>query len=137
MVASVVHNSPLHEIELNGHLGSRPGQSAFLDDKACDSLDTFAALQIGKNERPLDTHSQSVRFHYLKICAYEGSQIYLVDDEKIGAHNPGAALPWNFLAFRYIDHVNGQVGEFGAEGCRKVIATRLDEAQFGVRKLPV
>jgi hypothetical protein len=43
---------------------------------------------------------------FLKVCAYERSQIYLVDDEKIGAGNTGAALARNFFAFRDIDHID-------------------------------
>ena len=31
-----------------------------------DSINTFAALQIGKNERSLRSHSQRVRFHIEK-----------------------------------------------------------------------
>jgi hypothetical protein len=57
-----------------GQLRSRPCQSAFLDDKDCDSTDTFAALQISKNEGSLRSYSQHVRIHYLKVCAYERSQ---------------------------------------------------------------
>jgi hypothetical protein len=40
---------------LIGSLRSRPCQSAFLDDKGCDSINTFAALQIGKNEGRSET----------------------------------------------------------------------------------
>ena len=52
-------------------LRGRLCQSALPDDKARDLIDTFAALQICKNERPLDTHSPRVGLHYLEVCSYQ------------------------------------------------------------------
>src|ERR1700740_2381772 len=54
---------------LRGHLG----QSAILDNEACDLLDTLTTLQIRENKRPIRAHSQRIRFHDCKICANERS----------------------------------------------------------------
>jgi hypothetical protein len=88
-----------------GRLRGRLCQSALLDDKACDLIDTFAALQIRKNERSLCPHSQRVGFHYVQVCSHQRGQIYLVYDEKVGARNTGAALARYFFTCRDVDHM--------------------------------
>ncbi len=72
----------------------------------------------------LDAHSQRIRFHHLKVRSYQRSQIYLVDDEKIGARNTRAALARYLFAFCDIDDVDGKVGQLGAEGCLDLVAAR-------------
>jgi len=67
-------------------------QSALLDDKARNLIDTVPALQVRKTKRSLSAHSQRIRLHYFEVCTYERSQIDLVDNEKIGARNAGPAL---------------------------------------------
>jgi hypothetical protein len=39
-----------------------------------------------------------------------------------------ATLARYFFTFRDVDHIDRQVRQLGAEGCRKIIATRLDKA---------
>src|SRR4029453_7956288 len=106
----------------SGQTRGRLSQSALFDDKACDAIDTFAVFQICKNERPLDPHSQRIRFHHLKVRSYQRSQIYLVDDEKIGARNTRAALARYLFAFCDLDDVDSKVGQLGAEGCLDLVA---------------
>src|SRR5262245_13741847 len=115
-------NAPgVTEATLIGRLRSRLCQSALLNDEACDLIDTLTTLQIGKNERALCAHSQRIRFHYLKVCADQRSQIDLVDDEKIGARNTRAALARYFFTCCDVDHIDRQIGQLGTEGCRKII----------------
>src|SRR5580704_3605740 len=54
-------------------LRGRLGQTALPDNEACDLLDTFAALQIRENIRPIRAHSQRIRFHHCKVCANKRS----------------------------------------------------------------
>src|SRR5262245_792548 len=112
-------------------------QPAALDDKAGDLVHTFAALQVRKNERPLCAHSRRIGLHYREICTDQRSQVDLVDDEKIGTRNARATLARYFFAGRDVDHVDRQVGELGTESRRKIVATRLDKAQFRQREFPV
>jgi hypothetical protein len=49
---------------------------------------------------------------------------------------PGPPLRGIF-SFRDVDHIDRQIRQLGAEGCRKIIATQLDKAQFCMWKFPV
>src|SRR5262249_38956795 len=120
-----------------GRLHGRPCQSALLDDKGSDLIDTFADLQICKNERLLRAHSPRVCCHHFEIRADQGSEIYLVDDEKIGAGNARTTLARYFFTCSYVNDVDGQACQLGAERCRKVVASGFDKAQFRMRELSV
>src|SRR5262249_53349206 len=65
------------------------------------------------------------------------SQIYLVDNEQIGTGDAGATLARYFFTSRDVDHIDRQVRQLGAEGCRKIIAAGFDKAQFCMRESPV
>src|SRR5262245_52973602 len=78
----VVHASPSD--------GDRIRQSTLRNDKAFDSIHTFAALQIRKDERPRSAHSQRVRFHDLEIGPDQRSQIHFVYDQQVGARDARA-----------------------------------------------
>src|SRR6185503_1315053 len=97
-------------------------QSAFFDHKGCDLVYPLTALQIRKDERSFPAHSQRVRFHYLKVRAYQGSQINFVDHQEIGACDARAALARYFFSFSNIDHIDRQVLQLGAEGCSEIVA---------------
>ena len=110
-------------------------QSTFLNDEVCDRLDAFAAFQIRKNEWPLAAHSERVRFHDTEIRPYKRSQVDLVDNEKVGARNSRSAFARDLFTFRNVDHIDRQIGQFGAESCRQIISARFDKAQFCVREI--
>src|SRR5262245_66044875 len=105
-------------------------QTTLLDDKVCYSIDTFATLQIGENERSLWTHSQRIGFHYLEARTYLGRQIDLVYDQQIGTGDAGSALAGYLFTGRNVDHIDRQVRQLGTECCRKVVAAGFDKAQF-------
>jgi hypothetical protein len=59
-------------------------------------------------------------------------QVGLVDDEEIALGDAGAALARNLLACCHVDHVDGQIRQFGAEGGGQVVAARFDEDDVGI-----
>ena len=40
-------------------------------------------------------------------------KVDFVDDEEIGTRDAGTAFPRDLLALRHVDHVDGEIGEFG------------------------
>src|SRR5262247_2877688 len=102
--------------------GLRSGycQSTFVDEEADDLIDTLAGLQIRKSERPLSAHSRGIRFHHAEVGTNQGSEIDLVDNEKIGTRNTRATLARYFFAGRDVDHIDRQVHELGTERGRKI-----------------
>jgi len=57
----------------------------------------------------------------------------LVDDQQIGLGDAGAAFAGDFVAGGDVDHVEGEVGQFRAEGGGKVVAAGFHQHQFQVR----
>src|SRR5215813_9350308 len=105
-------------------------QSTLIDYEARHRLNACAALQIGKHEWPRSAHPQRIAFHDLEVRTHQWRKVDLVDNEKIGTRDPGASLARDLFATCHIDHVDCQVGKFGTEGRREVVAARLDEAQL-------
>ncbi len=62
------------------------------------------------------------------------SQIDLVNDQQIRARNSGSTLARYFVSTRYVDDVNRNVDQFGAEHGGKVVAAALDENEFETRQ---
>ena len=109
-------------------------QSALLDDEAGDLLDTSTSLQVREKKGACASHALRVGCHDREIRANEWREVDLVDDQQIRARDAGTALARNLFAARDINHINSQVGELRTEGCRKVVATGLDEAQLRMRE---
>src|SRR5580658_10136990 len=118
-------------------LRSRLRQSALLDNKGCDLLDTFATLQIRENKRPIRAHSNRIRFHDRKVSANKRSQVDFVDNQKVGTRYTWTAFAWYFFALRNIDDIDSQISKFRAERCGQIVTARFDETQFRVGKFPV
>src|SRR5215469_1554584 len=120
-----------------GCFGGRLSQSAPIGDKTCNLINALAVLQIREDERPMESHLQGVRFHHVQVRSDERGQIDLVDHEKIRPYNSRATLARYFFAFGHINYVNGEIRQLGTEGSRKIVASRLDKAEFRVREFPV
>src|SRR4051794_23634788 len=63
-------------------------------------------------------------------------EVDLVDDQQVAAGDPGAALPGDLVPGGDVDHVNREVGQFGAEGGGEVVAPALDQDQVQIREAP-
>ena len=61
-------------------------------------------------------------------------QVDLVDDQQVAAGDPRSALARDLVAGGHVDDVDGDVGQFGAEGGRQVVAARFDQDQVQRRK---
>src|SRR5688572_5340472 len=94
-----------------------------------DRVHAFAGLQIREDERPRPPLTPGVSIHDGEIGAHVGREVDLVDDEQVGACDPGAALARDLLALGDIDDVDGGVHQLGAERGGKVVAAALDEEQ--------
>lgn len=95
---------------------------------------TPSPLHVGKDEGACTAHAGGIAIHHLEIDLDERRQILLVDDEKVGFSNAGAALARDFLALAYRDHVDGDIGEIGRKGCRQIVAAGFDENDIKIRK---
>src|ERR1700739_4802917 len=115
-------------------LGGVLCQATLLNDEVCDRFNPFATLQGRKDERPLPAHPERVRFHDTKIRTYQRSQVDLVNDEKVGAGNSRSALARDLFTLGNVDHVDGQVRQFGTESCRQIVPARFYKAQLRMRE---
>ncbi len=80
-------------------------------------------------------HAGGVGVHHVEVGAHMGGQVGFVDDEEIAFGNAGAAFARDFFASCHIDHVDGEVGQFGAEGGGQVVAAAFYKYHVGVGKL--
>ncbi len=67
---------------------------------------TIAVHKIGEDVRLASPHALRILLHYLKAGSDMGREIDLIDHEQIRANNAGSALTRDFLALRYVDHIN-------------------------------
>jgi hypothetical protein len=76
-----------------------------------------------------------VGLHHRQIGAHMRGQIGLVDDKQVAFGDAGAAFARDFFASGDVNHVNGQVREFGAEGGGQVVATAFNKHDVGIGKV--
>src|SRR5579859_3344492 len=89
--------------ELPKHLCSH---TAFSYNELNDGLQAFAAPEIGHYERPLAAHPFRVGLHLRQRRADVRREIDLVDHQKVGSRDAGAALRRNLVAGGHVDHVD-------------------------------
>lgn len=102
-------------------------------DKADHLIETLLAGQIGHHERAFAAHGLRITLHDLQRGTDERGQIDLVDHQQIRTGDAGSPLPRDFLATGDIDHIDGQVDQFGRERGRQIVAARFDEDDVGFR----
>ena len=70
---------------------------------------------------------------------YLFGDVDFVDNQQVGFGDAGAAFSGDFVAGGHVDHVQGQVAQFRAEGGGEVVAAGFDQYQFqiGVAALQV
>src|SRR5829696_5339526 len=112
------------------------GEPARLLDEARHRLDALAGAQVREHERPRAPHPSGVLLHDGEARADMRREVDLVDDEKVGAGDPGTALAWDLLAAGDVDDVDRQVGELWREGRGEVVAAGLDENEIELRETP-
>src|SRR5699024_1134123 len=96
-------------------------------DPRQDLVESVVGLQIREGERFFTAELQRVLFHHGQIGADVWGEIGFVDDEEIGLDHALAGLARNFFTLGDVDDVHREVHEFGTEGGREVVPTRLDE----------
>src|SRR4029453_2175074 len=77
------------------------------------STHALSALEIGEHEGTFAAHLSRVALHYVEGRAHHRREVDLVDDEKIGSCDAGAALARNLVPRGHVDHVERQVGQLG------------------------
>ena len=92
----------------------------FVSIKATTSTSPPLCLEIGHNKGlealGCRAHPNGVGFHHRQISTHIGRQIGLVDDEQIAFRDTGATFARDFFIGCYVDHVDREVAQFGAEG---------------------
>ena len=91
-------------------------QAAVLFDEGGDFRDPLPCPDIGEDEGAVAAHFFGVAVHDVQAGADEGGEVDLVDDQQVAAGDAGAALAGDLVAGGDVDDVDGEVGEFGAEG---------------------
>ena len=103
-------------------------------DEGDDAVEAVAAAHVGEDVGALAAHALRVRLHHLEIGADIRREVDLVDDEKVGAGDAGAAFPRHLLAAGDVDNVNGEVGELRREGGGEVVTAQFDEDDIEIGK---
>src|SRR6266404_8920375 len=99
----------------------RDKQPLLLDET--DNLhQTFLRLEISHYKRAFASHLLCIRSHHFERSANIGSQVGLVDNEKIRSSDSRSSFSGDFFATGNIDHINREIGELRTEGRREVIA---------------
>src|SRR5215203_5803483 len=102
------------------------GEPARLLDEARHRLDTLAGAQIREHEGPRPPHPPGVLLHYGEARADMRREVDLVDDEKVGAGDPGTALARDLLAAGDVDDVDRPVGALVRSAPVEIVAAGLD-----------
>lgn len=90
-------------------------------------------LHHGKDCWPTLAHPPAVPFHDIQIGTDCFRKVDLVYDQQIRLCDPWSSLARNLVTSRHVNDVDDEVGEFaGVVGC-KVVATRFDEEEVGVK----
>src|SRR5215204_566017 len=116
--------------------GRLDGEPARLLDEARHGLDALPGAQIREHEWARAPHPPRVLLHDGEARADMRREVDLVDDEKVGAGDPGTALARDLLAAGDVDDVDRQVGELWREGRGEVVAAGLDENEIELRETP-
>ena len=103
-------------------------QPALLLDEARDLVNARAGAQVGENERTRAAHALRLALHGFQRGADIRREIDLVDHQKVGAGDAGAALGGNLVAGGDIDHVDRQIGQLRRKGRGKIVAARTRSA---------
>src|SRR4051794_12393298 len=111
-------------------------EAAGFGDETDHLLHTHAALEVRHDIGPIAAHAAGVAFHHGEVGADHWCQVRLVDHQQVGACDARAALPRDLLAAGDVDDVDGEVGEFGAEGGRQVVAAGFDQQQLQAGEPP-
>ena len=107
-------------------------------DVGDDFGEAALGFEIGHDER-LEAfgggaHAGGVGVHDVQVGAHVGGEVGFVDDEEIAFGNARAAFARDFFASCNVDHVDGEVGQFGAEGGGQVVAAAFHKHHIGVGK---
>src|SRR5215469_17703316 len=108
-------------------------QPALGRDESHNRVYAFAQLEVGEDEGAGAAHAARIAVHDLEAGADLRSEIDFVDDEKIGAGDPGAAFARDLVAGSDVDDIDRQIGELRGEGRGEVVAARLDQDQVELR----
>src|SRR6202790_1020090 len=107
----------------SAELSSSPrAETALGLDKTDDTVETLALPEIGHDKWAFPAHPSRVGIHLVQRCADMRREVDLVDDEKIRPDDAGAALGGDLVAGGDVDHVDGEIGQFGREGGREIVA---------------
>ncbi len=90
-------------------------------------VEALIGLEIAEHERPLAAHFFGIAVHDFERCAEHGREIDFVDYQQIGFGDAGPALARDLVAGGDVDHVEREIGEFGAECRGEVVAAALYE----------
>src|SRR5260221_9074354 len=106
--------------------GIRDKQPLLLDET--DNLhQTFLRLEISHYKGAFASHLLCIHSHHFERSANIGSQVGLIDNEKVGSSDSRPSFSGDFFATVNIDHINREIGELRTEGRREVIAPGFDE----------
>src|SRR5215472_14671460 len=104
-------------------------QPALHDDEVEDMVHALARLEVGEDEGAGAAHPPRVVVHDFEAGADQRGEIDLVNDEQIGAGDPGAAFARDLVTGGDVDDIDRQIGKFGGKGRGKIVAARLDQNQ--------
>jgi hypothetical protein len=102
-----------------------------------DGAGTGAIFQIGEQERPFSAHPLRVALHDRKVGTDVGSQVDLVNDQKIRSGNAWPAFARNLVAGGNVDDIERHIGQLGAKGSGQIIAARLDQDEIEIFKAAI
>src|SRR5262249_36169604 len=98
-----------------------------------DVWNADAVHDLSKNRWAIASHLSGVAFHDAEVGAHERCEIGVVDQEKVGLRDPGAAFPRDLVATRHVDDVDREVGQLAAELSGEVVAPAFYEQEFRMK----
>ena len=99
-----------------------PRQHAPFQNEANNRLQPYPVIQVGEHEGAFAAHFLAVPFHYIQGGVHLFGDVDLVDDQQVGFGDTRAAFAGDLVAGGDVDHVQGEVAQFRAEGGGKVVA---------------
>src|ERR1043166_6822527 len=100
-----------------------------------DLVDAGSVLELRKDKWTRAPHGFCVPPHHLQVGADGVGKIRFVDDEQVALGQARTAFAGNFVAPRYVDHLDGEIRQLAAEAGGQVVAAGFEEQQIGLEFL--
>ena len=103
------------------------GQLDLVERPIHNSVETFVAFEVGKDEWPGAAHPATIAIHHFERSANVRRKVDLVDHQQIGPYDARPAFAGDFVSTGHVDDVDGSIRKVGTECRGQIIAATFNK----------